>query len=340
MEKEPLLSVIVPVYNTGRYLERCMDSLIKQSYKNLEIILIDDGSTDDSPSVCDMYAKKMNRVRVLHKENAGLGFARNSGLDMANGEYVAFLDSDDYVAEDMYSVLMTECIHSKTDAAFCDYSIVKNEGTHVEIHSNLGAGMYTGKQILMAMLGAAPESEKDFDMDMSVWKAVYSRKHIESAGLRFPSERKVICEDLMFNLQFLQKAENISYIKNCLYCYCENEGSLTHRYIPNRLEKEKYLYGLVRKLLENQLNDGEWIYYHRLFLGRIRSTIGQEVYYAKNNSFKKCICAIQAIAGDNMVRSVIENYPIGKNPIKLRIFNTFLKWKFCFGMYLLIKLKG
>ena len=118
-----------------------------------------------------------------------------------------------------------------------------------------------------------------------------------------------------------------------------NEGSLTHRYILNRLEKEKHMYSLIKDLMAGEMSDSDWMRYHRLFLGRIRSTIGQEVFYEKIGSLRERIAAIRKIAQDELVRSVIENYPMRKNPIKLRIFNIFLKWKFCLGMYLLIILK-
>ena len=94
---KPKVSIIVPVYNVEKYLDRCMESLLNQTLKDIEIILVDDGSPDNCPQICDEYAKKDSRVKVVHKVNAGLGYARNSGLDVASGEYVAFVDSDDYV---------------------------------------------------------------------------------------------------------------------------------------------------------------------------------------------------------------------------------------------------
>lgn len=104
MENE-LISVIVPVYNVSRYIDRCMTSLLKQTYENIEIILVDDGSPDDCGFKCDQYARTDSRVYVIHKKNAGLGMARNSGLDIAKGKYVAFIDSDDYVDEQMFERL-------------------------------------------------------------------------------------------------------------------------------------------------------------------------------------------------------------------------------------------
>lgn len=105
MNQQPKVSVVVPIYNTEPYLERCMQSLLSQTLKDIEIILVDDGSPDCSPKMCDEYAQKDSRIKVIHKRNAGLGYARNSGLEIATGEYVAFIDSDDYIAPNMYEKL-------------------------------------------------------------------------------------------------------------------------------------------------------------------------------------------------------------------------------------------
>ena len=95
--KQGLVSIVVPVYNTGKYLNRCMNSIVKQTYSNIEVILIDDGSTDDSSDLCDEWAEKDERIKVIHKLNAGLGMARNTGIENAKGEYICFFDSDDYI---------------------------------------------------------------------------------------------------------------------------------------------------------------------------------------------------------------------------------------------------
>ena len=339
MEKQPLLSVIVPVYNTGKLLPRCMESLQKQTYGNLEIILIDDGSKDEiSAAMCDCYAAGAENVKVLHKRNAGLGFARNSGLDMATGEYVAFLDSDDYIHETMYARLMEQTENGELDAVFCDFSIVRRNGAIEPVDSGLSAGQYAGADLLLAILGAKPEAKRDFDFDMSVWKGVYARKLIEDHHIRFVSERQMLCEDLFFQIDFLQKAEKVGYIDQKLHYYCENNGSLTHRYIENRLDKEKNMFREVCRKAEGLLTGAEILRWHRLFLGRMRSTVGQYVHYKQDMGLPERLKSIRGIAGDELVRTVIEAYPIHKNPIKLRIFNLCLKWKWALGMYVLILL--
>lgn len=121
-----LISIIVPVYNVEQYLDDCLISIINQTYKNLEIILIDDGSTDKSGKICDEYAKKDSRIIVIHKENGGVSSARNAGLRIAKGAYIGFVDPDDWIAEDMYEVLYSNAKKYDADVSVCKYKIVKN----------------------------------------------------------------------------------------------------------------------------------------------------------------------------------------------------------------------
>ena len=118
-----LISVIVPIYNVEKYLDRCVESIINQTYKNLEIILVDDGSPDNCTQMCDDYAKKDSRIRVVHKENGGLSDARNAGMEVATGEYVSFIDSDDYISLDFYETLFQTMIDNDSDIVEC--SVVK-----------------------------------------------------------------------------------------------------------------------------------------------------------------------------------------------------------------------
>ena len=126
--QNPLISVIIPVYNVGAFLQPCLDSLMAQTYQNLEILLIDDGSTDGSGELCDAYAQKDARFHAIHKENGGVSSARNLGLDMAQGEYIALIDADDYVLPDYFEVLYNDLKEQQVDAAFCSYNLVDEKG--------------------------------------------------------------------------------------------------------------------------------------------------------------------------------------------------------------------
>ncbi len=130
----PLISVIVPVYNVGAFLLPCLDSLKAQTYKNLEILLVDDGSTDGSAKTCDTYAETDHRFKVFHKENGGVCSARNLGLDIAQGEYIAFVDADDRVLPNYFEVLYRDLTEQGADAAFCDYIAVDEKGTEIPLN--------------------------------------------------------------------------------------------------------------------------------------------------------------------------------------------------------------
>lgn len=132
-----LITIIVPVYNVKKYLKECLDSIINQTYKNLEIILVDDGSPDNCGKICDEYAKRDKRIKVIHKENGGLSSARNAGLDIAKGEYISFIDSDDYVAENFIEKLYLLCIQNNADIAECDFIRFENEINLLEQEENL-----------------------------------------------------------------------------------------------------------------------------------------------------------------------------------------------------------
>ena len=122
-----LISIIVPVYNVESYLKKCLESIINQTYKNIEIILIDDGSTDSSGKICDDYANKDKRIKVIHKQNGGVSDARNTALDICRGDYIGFIDSDDYIELDMYETLLKFLLNNNLDVAMCSSYTVKNK---------------------------------------------------------------------------------------------------------------------------------------------------------------------------------------------------------------------
>lgn len=334
MESKPLLSVIVPVYNTRMYLGRCVESLVKQTYCHLEIILVDDGSKDESGQYCDKLVEQYPNIKVIHKKNSGLGYARNTGIEYAEGELITFLDSDDYIEPSMYETMIEALLDKKADAVYCDFSMEKRDGTQTFCFSDIEEGLYTGKEILYSIIGAMPEKKKDFDFEMSVCKVIFRKKIIDDKNLRFLSEKEMICEDMIFDIGYLLEAQKVLYLKKCFYHYCENQGSLTHRYIENRLEKEKSLYYKIQEDMKNELDQEGLLRLNRLFLGRVRICIVQEIFYRKDKLWKKFNC-VKKIVQDFDVRTVISTYPYKKNPLKLKIFHWCLKRRIYIGVYLL-----
>lgn len=229
---ERLLSVIVAIYNVEPYLDRCLRSIVSQTYSNLEIILVDDGSPDNCPAKCDEWASLDSRIKVIHKDNAGLGFARNSGLDVATGDYVAFVDSDDWLEKDMYRQLMEEAVDNDVDCVYCGFRQQLPTLQFVDV-LDLDKGVYRGT----AIDGLAGRFLMNFShnhLHFSVWHGVYRRDMID---FRFVSERVCVSEDLVFTHMFMRRCRSFSYIPSALYNYMFNAKSLSRNYNEQTFSK-------------------------------------------------------------------------------------------------------
>lgn len=223
MESESeLISVIVPVYNVELYLERCIDSIINQTYENLEIILVDDGSTDKSGEICDAYEKKDIRVRVLHKRNGGLSSARNSGLKIASGKYIGFVDSDDYIALDMYETLY-RYMSEEVDLVCCGIVNIDQKGRKTITG-------HTGKVVYMDNVQAVMELLLRRYLAFSACDKLCRKEAIRKIG--FPDGR--ICEDLPFTYNLVKGSKKVVNIGKCKYFYCYRCDSISHKMFYGR----------------------------------------------------------------------------------------------------------
>ena len=224
MKDLPLISVIVPVYKVEAYLDQCVRSITGQTYRNLEILLIDDGSPDGSGSICDAWAAKDSRIRVIHKENAGAGAARNTGLDAARGELIAFVDSDDYIAAGMYRHLF-QLLETGADIAECGY--VETTDDHAEFANQ------DSRTALYAPRDAMREHIRDTVFRQLIWNKLYRRETI--GGARFPEGTKI--DDEFFTYQVLGNAKTLIRSGRVCYAYRQQPGSIMHQtYSLKRLE--------------------------------------------------------------------------------------------------------
>ena len=213
------LSIIVPVYNVEKTLKRCVDSILRQRLDNYELLLIDDGSPDNSGAMADEMADN-DRIKVYHKANGGLSDARNAGLDIMRGEYVAFVDSDDYVGLDMYKTLYDRAEADKCDAVFCGFRTEVRENKWMYSDEVDADKLWKGKDVQQFMLnmiasGAGVKAERLYQM--SVWHSIYKRSLIDENHLRFVSEREVASEDIPFQVDFLSKANTVAYVSKTFY---------------------------------------------------------------------------------------------------------------------------
>lgn len=218
-----LVSIIVPIYNVERYLSACIDSALNQTYRDFELILVDDGSPDSCGSICDAYALKDSRIRVIHKANGGLSDARNAGLDVAVGKYVYFLDSDDIIEPDLLETMIPYMEQGADLAAFTLHSFY-DDGTVLPPWQRASGSWQL----------RTPEERLDFLHRTLLpgkigWDAclrIFSREKIERYGLRFADNRKIFAEDLCFSLCYCAHAEQIVSIDACLYHYRQRSDSI------------------------------------------------------------------------------------------------------------------
>ncbi len=209
----PLISVIVPVYNVEEYLPRCIDSIINQTYKNLEIILVDDGSPDNCGKICDEYAKKDSRIVVIHKENGGQSTAKNMALDIAKGEYIGFVDSDDYIAPNMYEELYQNLIDNQCDIAMCGRYNVYDDRTEKVFVIDKPMVM-ENEDIIKRFL--TWDNVDSAGCDKLIHKSLLT-------GIRFPAG--YVCEDVIFVYRVLERCKRMIHIGAPMYYYVQRQGS-------------------------------------------------------------------------------------------------------------------
>ena len=242
-----LVTVVLPIYNVEQYLNRCIESVVNQTYKNLEIILVDDGSTDHCPEICDRWAEIDKRIRVIHKVNAGLGMARNTGIENATGEYICFFDSDDYAALHTIERTYTLAKKSRAEVVVFGSSYQTKEGTISEINiPNPDKMLYEGEEIqtefLPDLIGPDISTGKETKLLISACCCIYSMRLIRDANWQFVSEREIISEDIYSLLNLYKSVKKVAVLPEALYFYCENLSSLSHTYKADRYEKNKYFY--------------------------------------------------------------------------------------------------
>ncbi len=323
------ISVIVPVYNVQKYLKRCMDSLLAQAFSDREIILVDDGSTDGSAALCDSYAA-LPDIRVIHQENAGLGMARNSGIKAASGEYLLFVDSDDYVGPGLLSTLCDAVEKYDADLAVGGFTLVSPDGKerrNLYVKESRFFSENDLKELALNIVGSLPEEALDSKYGMSVWARLYRRSVIEENQIRFVSERELISEDLIFNLDFLKCARRAVVAPNAAYFYCANPGSLTKGHRADRFQCDCKLYTAVERFLSADFEEQEYRWYlRRLLISRARFDMAQEVlYHDKADRQYPLYQRLKEIADNPLLQAALEGYPWRKLPKMQGLFAWGLK---------------
>ena len=340
---QPKVSVIIPCYKVEKYLDRCVESVINQTLKDLEIILVDDESPDHVPEICDEWALKDARIKVIHKKNGGLGMACNSGIEVATGKYVAFLDSDDWIDANMYQTMYDTAEKHQAQMVFTGLRRVDTNGnvigylTHKEKFQ-----IYEGKNEIDGLACDLVASEVSLaaerTLQMSAKVVLYSKSTIDENHLRFVSEREVMSEDMHFNLNMLSHSQCVCVVPRFFYNYRCTTGSITQNVDLDQFERIKSLYFFTLK--ECQILGIEENIYQRIqrfFIGYVRNYI--RVVCRSKSSISEQIRIIQMIVNDPVWNIIWLSYPIHVAPLKQRLFVRLIQKKRIRILKILLKYK-
>lgn len=341
----PKVSVIVPVYNTEKYLEQCITSITSQTLREIEIIIVDDGSKEECAVFCDSLAKTDDRIRVIHKENAGQGFARNTGIEAASGEYIGFVDSDDYIKPQMYDTLYNTALKTNADLVVSGISFVggntfRKSGEYQEKHYFDNETLFEKddiKKLLLGVVGALPHEPDDSRYGVSIWKNLFKRSVITDNKLEFLSERKVMSEDAIFMIDFIKCINKAVGIHGAFYCYRRNDESFSKSYRSDRFLMVQCFITEIENHIKDVCKIEEYsLYLNRLIQGYGRILCSQEIMHAKENGIKysSLLERLKMICKSQMISEALKDYPWYRLPKKQAAFAFAMKYK----LYLLQKL--
>ncbi len=330
------ISIIVPVYNVENYLFRCVDSLVKQSYSDLEILLIDDGSTDQSSHQCDYFAKKFENITAIHKANEGLSSARNMGLKYATGEYVYFMDSDDWVESNYFEECAEEITRTQVDILFTPYiREYSNRSIRTEFYlkpNEVIKGDEKNRKYLRRLIGLSG-SELRYPARVenmnTAWGKFYKIKVID--GLFFVDTQKIGSEDLWFNINAFYQANSCEYFNSVYYHYYkENANSLTKVSQSNLLDRYKVLYELINKFISDKELSLEYnvALNNRIILNLI------SVVQSQSNSYR----TLRSSLNDEVYQKAFKNFDFAQLSFPYKVFFLMCKEKWCAALIIGVRL--
>lgn len=329
------ISVIVPVYNSERYLRRCVDSILAQALKEIEVILVDDGSTDSSSLICDEYAKNPN-VKVIHQKNSGPAITRNVGIQHATGEYIGFVDSDDYIAPEMYENLYAIACENDIDIVTCSYNVVEEKSeaskiTHKDVQ--LPRDRIINQAEFQKLVCTANETR-------ILWfpvKSIYRAEIIKSNNISFPNLNNG--EETVFILECILNSKSMYYIDKPYYYYVQTPNSLTRvKYKENYLERLEKLHWLKDGVYKKYNISGyEADMYRYTMEHTLPLLLSNEM--ARKSSIKEKVKLFKAMRNSEMLKQAFNGCSVNVIKSKLKYMALLLKWKLYLPLALLANLK-
>jgi glycosyltransferase involved in cell wall biosynthesis len=343
---KPKISIIVPIYNVEKYLSRCLESLLAQTLKDIEIIAINDGSSDRSYEILKQYETKDNRIIVIDKPNGGVSSARNEGIQISSGEYIGFVDPDDWVDHEMYEVMYTNALSCKADVVMCSY-IREFENHSKPKNFNLPTKtLYVDEDVKLKVLRrlVGPLNEEIANPELldawgTVWSKIYQADIIKENNLRFIDLKKIgTNEDTLFNIEAIYYSSSFLYLNNNFYHYWRaNSTSVTSGYKPNLMNQWLYLFNYIETFLKDRNVDDS--FYSALnnriclnTLGLGLNTISKE---NRSSSFFK-IKKIKLFLKEKRIRHSFKRLEFSYFPIIWRVFYFCGKVQFAAGFFFML----
>ena len=295
-KKEPLVSLIIPVYKVEKYLERCFYSAINQTYKKLEIILVDDGSPDNSGKLCEELALKDKRVIVVHKDNGGLSSARNAGMQVANGDFYYFLDSDDYIDHELIEICIKKMIETNADMVAFNYKKFNDDGDIWKENNVIESSYIIHNE--KERLDIISNHFLNYDFGFEAWNRMYRSNIIKENNINFAPNKLVFAEDICFNLCYLLCCKRVEVIDKELYFYLIRNDSIMGKSnsvvkLEQFINLGEYVYNFILKRCENKyIQDNFFIIMSLLTDNQLWNIRMEErsSYIVENKFFRKNLC--------------------------------------------------
>lgn len=339
--KNPIISIIIPVYNTQNYLLKCIDSVRQQSYKNLELIFINDGSTDNSSAILAKAAKSDSRIKVIEQENSGLSAARNRGIREASGDYIMFLDSDDWLDEETCAIALEKMKQHDADVVFWSYIREYRE-------KSLKTPLFSDKEIIwksnnirslfrrmVGLTGKELAEPQKTDSLITAWWKLYKKSALKD--INFVDTKIIGTEDALFNVQVFSRIQSAVYIPEFFSHYRKyNESSLTHQYKKNLAKQWKELYRRILQVLRTQKRDKECYVAlnNRICLGLIG--LGLNLAEDDKMTFYEKVKELHDILNMRHYKKALAAFSVKDLPIYWKVFFVCAKLRLSLFLYFIL----
>lgn len=340
------VSIVVPIYNVEKYLNRCLDSLVNQTFKEIEIIALNNGSTDSSLDILKDYARNDNRITIIDNENLGVSKARNIGIDKSSGKYIVFVDSDDWIDINMIEVLHSNITKNNCDLVMCTYVREFDNHSKEKLFNLPEKNLYVNYEIkdqllrkLIGPLGKELTNPEYLDALGTVWAKMYKASLLKSNNLRFVDLSEIGSgEDTLFNIYAFNEADRVILLNKPMYHYWRgNINSITSRYIPNFIEKRRKFFSYFRIFIDsNDLGDEYKIALNNRICTSVLGMGLLECSKSNDISMKSKMKNIKAILNEDYIEEAYRGLELKHFSIHWRVFYFFNKYKLSIPSYLMI----